>query len=404
MLRFTVFPRSKIRRAMATSIKQGQGRQVATSARKEVLALYFYRLGDSAGGAERMVCELARALTRLGFKVHLVSWDEASAKSFYALDPAVTWHRLGFRRGLADKLRRAVALTRLLRQHGVSVLIGFVMSGDRTVFAAAKLGVAKLIAAERNSPVIYRLRYRWFERMLAFAFLHLADRIVVQFPDYIRGYPATLRHRIEVIPNPVAVASRLAQPARRNAAGRFTVLAVSRLDAGQKRLDGLICAFARIVNAHPDWDLLIIGSGPQSEMLRNLAAENGVSNRFCLQEPTSEIFKAYAEAHLFAIPSFWEGFPNALAEALAHGLPAVGFREASGVAELIREGETGWLADGLDDEASLAESLSEAMTDDAERARRGAQASRSMVAYAPEVQFHRWNRLIHLLTTSRAVP
>lgn len=45
-------------------------------------------------------------------------------------------------------------------------------------------------------------------------------------------------------------------------------------------------------------------------------------------------------SHPFAIPSFWEGFPNAVAEALAYGLPAIGFAEAEGVNSLIFDGKT----------------------------------------------------------------
>ena len=55
-------------------------------------------------------------------------------------------------------------------------------------------------------------------------------------------------------------------------------------------------------------------------------------------------------AHLFALPSRFEGFPNALAEAVAYGLPAVAYRGVSGVEELVVDGRNGLLAN---DEASV---------------------------------------------------
>jgi GalNAc-alpha-(1->4)-GalNAc-alpha-(1->3)-diNAcBac-PP-undecaprenol alpha-1,4-N-acetyl-D-galactosaminyltransferase len=97
---------------------------------------------------------------------------------------------------------------------------------------------------------------------------------------------------------------------------------------------------------------------------------------------------------LIAIPSRWEGFSNALAEAMAHGLPAVGFRGAPGVAQLISDGETGWLAEGQDDAKTLAKVLDEAMADGAERARRAANGIGMMARYTPEAQFDRWANLI----------
>jgi glycosyltransferase involved in cell wall biosynthesis len=368
-----------------------------SKAQKDAVALYFHRLGTLGGGAERMVCMLADALCVRNFTVHLISWDEPHAECFYPLGSGVTWHRLGFGSGVLDKLRRMSAVTKLLREHRVGVLIGFVMSGDRTIFAAAKRATAKLVAAERNAPAIYQIRYGRLQRWLSFTFLHLADRIAVQFPDYVEGYPATLRNRIEVIPNPVPCAVRRARPEQANAEGRFSLLSVSRLDSVQKRLDKLIRAFARVADNNPAWDLVIVGDGPETEALWGLALEKGLNNRLRIEKSTPDIFDTYTEAHLFAIPSRWEGFPNALAEALAHGLPAVGFRNAPGVAQLIIEGETGWLADGIDDEITLAKCLSEAMTNDAERARRGALASGSMVKYAPETQFDRWSSLIRTL-------
>jgi GalNAc-alpha-(1->4)-GalNAc-alpha-(1->3)-diNAcBac-PP-undecaprenol alpha-1,4-N-acetyl-D-galactosaminyltransferase len=84
----------------------------------------------------------------------MVSWDGPDARAFYALDPRIVWSRLGFRPGAPDKLRRTRALARLLHDHRTRILVGFVMSGDKTVYAAAKLAGVRLIVAERNAPTI----------------------------------------------------------------------------------------------------------------------------------------------------------------------------------------------------------------------------------------------------------
>jgi glycosyltransferase involved in cell wall biosynthesis len=359
------------------------------------VALYFFRLG-TVGGAGRMICLLANALCERGFAVHITTWDGPDDCASYALDPRIVWSRLGFRPGATDKLRRTRVLARLLRDHRIGILVGFVMSGDKTVYAAAKLSGVRLIVAERSAPTIYHLRYGLAQRWLSFRMLHLADRITVQMPDFVTGYPTSLRDRIEVIPNPVPVAERHARPNRAGRDGRLNLLAAGRLDV-EKRYECLVGAFARIASDHPAWQLRIVGDGPKLEPLRSLAERSGVAGRVQLEPWTSDISGAYASSHLFAMPSLWEGFPNALAEAMSHGLPAIGFRDAAGVAQLIADGETGWLADGLDDEAALARVLSVAMTDGAERARRGARAVESMAPYAPEVQFDRWARLLGTL-------
>ena len=360
------------------------------------LAIYFHRL-SGAGGAERMSCQLADALSERGNCVHLVSWDTPDAAAFHAVSENVTWHRLGFRPGLLDKARRFHALARLLRRREIRILIGFVMSGDKTVHAAAKASGVRLVAAERNAPSMYQWRHTAFRRRQCFFLLRLADCVVVQFEEFAEGYPKALRRRMVAIPNPVALTERRASPETANAAGRYTLLAVGRLDEIQKRLTCLVDAFAKVAGKHPVWDLEIVGDGPGKPMLANRIAEYGLQGRARLSSASPDIVKVYAGSHLFAIPSRWEGFPNALAEALAHGLPAIGFADADGVAHLIDDGETGWLARGIDDPAALAEALDRAMSNSAERARRGASAVQAMTAYPPDSQFDKWQDLVECL-------
>lgn len=369
------------------------------------LVIYFHRL-SGAGGAERMSCQLADALSARGNRVHLVSWDAPSAAAFHTVSEDVTWHRLGFRPGLLDKARRFHALARLLRRREIRILIGFVMSGDRTVYAAAKAANVRIVAAERNAPSMYRWRHTAFQPRQCFFLLRLADRVVVQFEEFAQGYPKMLHDRMVTIPNPVAPAGGRASPETADAAGRYTLLAVSRLDEIQKRLTCLVDAFAKVAGEHPAWDLEIVGDGPDRPMLADRIAGYELQGRARLSPASPDIVKAYAGSHLFAIPSRWEGFPNALAEALAHGLPAIGFADADGVAHLIDDGETGWLARGIDSPAALAEALDRAMSDSAERARRGAGAVQAMTAYPPDSQFDKWQALVEDLAGAgrRGVP
>ena len=357
------------------------------------LAIYVHGLAG-AGGAERMSCQLADALSARGNRVYLVSWDSPDNEPFHDVSKNVMRCPLGFRPGQLDKARRLLALFRLLRRERIGVLIGFVMSGDRTVFAAARAAGVRLIVAERNAPSMYRWRHTTFRRWQCFTLLRLAHRIVVQFGEFAQGYPKALHSRIAAIPNPVAHARRLASPATANVAGRYTLLAVSRLDEVQKRMTCLIDSFARVTDKHPAWDLEIVGDGPDDALIAERIASHQLEGRTRLSPARREIADAYAASQLFAIPSRWEGFPNALAEAMAHGLPAVGFAEADGVAHLIEDGTTGWLARGVDDPAALAEALDRAMGDHAERARRGARAVEAVRAYPPGMQYDKWQTLI----------
>lgn len=361
------------------------------------ISIYFFCL-TSAGGAERMAIWLANRLADNGFSVNLISWDMPTSKSFYKVSSKVEWYRLGIGSGLVNKLRRTYNLFKVLRNTGTNVLIGFVMSGDKTVYAAAKLANIKLVVAERNAPDIYWLRYSFFQRWMSILLMHLADQITVQFPNFIEGYPRSLRSRIKVIPNPVTIPKIKAEPENKNNIGKYVLLSVGRLDNIQKRIDLLVEAFANLSGKYEHWDLLIIGDGPSGNKLKKLVKDLNLTDRIHFKKPTINITKEYENAHLFVIPSLWEGFPNALAEALSHGLPSIGFENASGVSELIEESGGGWLVRGLTDVNELALTLGKAMEDSEERKKRGKLATQGMNDYSPNVQFGKWVDMLDSFT------
>ncbi len=358
------------------------------------VGLYFYRLSKPGGGAERMLLALANGLAGSDFEVHVISLDEADASSFYPIDPRVTWHRLGFQAGSIGKLRRANSIAATLRANSIRVLVGFVMSGDKTVYAGAVLGRVKLIAAERNAPAMYNIRYGPLGRIAAMTLLHLCDAVTVQFDDFVAGYPKTLRRRISAIANPVWPVNAQAMPDRPCALGRFRLLVIGRLDTTQKRIDCLIEAFKTLAPQFPDWDVRIVGDGPDESRLLSIIRRHGLIGRVEVFPSVRDVSEEYRSAHLFALPSRWEGFPNAVAEAMSHGLPPVGFRGAPGVCHLITDGATGWLADGVDNPATLASALRTAMQDPLERAKRGSRARSAMKAYAPEIHLDKWRTLL----------
>ena len=370
----------------------------ASLATRESVTLYFQRLGGLGGGAERMLCALANALLARGYQVSIVTWDPQDAKSFYFLDSAVQWHRLGISRGVKDKLRRAMAMRNVLKLHGSRCLIGFVMSGDMTVYSAALLSRTPIVAAERNGPSMYRHYYSPARRRLNFCLLKLAHRLTVQLPGFVAGYPKRLRSQITVIPNPVWLPETVVDPGKAAPSGRFRLLFAGRLDPIQKRPLLLARAFSRIARDFTNWELVFVGDGPEKLSIEILAKEEGLLDRMIVRPTTSRIEREFLAAHLFVMPSLWEGFPNALAEAMAQGLPAIGYKDADGVSELISD-TSGWLAaDEGDPVQALSLVLCEAMGDASMRVRRGKAAREAMRAFEPETIFDRWSDMIDALS------
>ena len=160
--------------------------------------------------------------------------------------------------------------------------------------------------------------------------------------------------------------------------------------SGVKGAPLMIEALAALLPRHPEARLVMIGGGPERPALERQAARLGVADsvRFTGTQTQDEVAAHLARADLLALPSFAEGVPVVLMEAMASGLPVVSTRIA-GIAELVEDGVSGFLAPP-GDLASLVDRLDRLLSDSGLRARMG-QAGRAHVAanYALESEA-RW--------------
>jgi glycosyltransferase involved in cell wall biosynthesis len=197
----------------------------------------------------------------------------------------------------------------------------------------------------------------------------------------------------------------MAQPCTANSNGRKRIIAVGRCDP-QKGFDRLIEAFAFLASDHPNWDLVIVGDGPDRTGLQRRVQQLGLEVRINLIGTVSDVYKELAASHLMAFPSRNEGFPNALAEGLAVGLPAIGYEGVSGVEELIVDGKTGLLVDQKDEVAGLARALSTLMTDADLRVRLGNAARSHIDQWVPDRIFVLWDEVLReaMATTQFETP
>jgi glycosyltransferase involved in cell wall biosynthesis len=120
-----------------------------------------------------------------------------------------------------------------------------------------------------------------------------------------------------------------------------TVLAVGRLVEEQKRFSDLLQAMQSL----PDFNLILVGSGPDESRLKKLTADLGLSERVCFTGFVSdrkELLRLYQECGVFVSTSNWEAVALVLLEAMSCSAPVVATRIPSFV-DLLTDGEDGLL-------------------------------------------------------------
>ncbi|WP_430812033.1 MULTISPECIES: glycosyltransferase [unclassified Carboxylicivirga] len=132
-------------------------------------------------------------------------------------------------------------------------------------------------------------------------------------------------------------------------AGTKIILSTGRL-AKQKGFEYLIDAASYVLGHTPDTHFLIAGQGRLEQALKQQIESAGLSNRIHMIGFQNNVPALLQVADIFVLSSLYEGMPNALMEALAHGTPAVSTR-VNGVEELMNDPDHGCIVPPGDSKA-----------------------------------------------------
>lgn len=334
------------------------------------------------GGAARVASYLSRAWAEEGWQVTIFTTDDGSGPAFFPLHPAVRHCPLALRgdsrsvfEALSRNARRLLALRRAIRDSRPDVLISFLDTNNVMCLLATRgLERVPTLISERTDPGGRSIGWLW-EGLRRWTY-PWADGLVTQSAHALAYFAPAVRAKGRVIPNPVLPVPGAEGPERVDGTRpRRLAMTLGRLEK-VKGHDLLIEAFACLASEFPDWDLAIHGEGAEREALGGCIRAHGLETRIFLAGATGHPGIRLREADLFVLPSRTEGFPNALAEAMACGLPVISFDCASGPGELIRDGVDGMLVPPADVPA-LARAMAHLMRAPLERAR--------LAARAPEV-------------------
>jgi glycosyltransferase involved in cell wall biosynthesis len=364
---------------------------------KLTLALVTASLG--CGGAERVLSILANQWQKQGHKISIIILASSAEKPFYSLHPSIELVSIGqvdteklsfFERGkrIFCRLQR---LRKALKSARPDVVISFIdIVNMMTLISTLGLKL-KIVVSERIDPKYHKIPL--FYKFLRTITYHGASSIVVQTKSAARYFSLpTLAKKVLIIPNaaekhPLTIKYAV-KPKVQN------LVAVGRLNR-QKDYPTLFYAFAKILPYFPALTLTIYGEGPERKKLEEIIKRLNLKDKILLPGLTTTIFQKLTKADLFVFPSLYEGFPNALCEAMTIGLPVVA-SDCSGNVDIVQDHFNGRLFP-KGDQAALAAIIKEMADDYNQRVSLSRNAQKITEQFNPERISQLWNNLVNTL-------
>jgi len=356
------------------------------------------------GGAERVLATMADDWVADGRDVTLITLS-AAATDTYRLDDRVqrialdvTGTSTGLLTAIVNNLRRLSRLRCAIRQSRPDVIISFIDRMNVMTLLATVGCRRNVIISERTDPSRHAIGriWSWLRRRV-----YPRCRGLVVQSEPIREQMKSIAGSspVYVIPNPVTappdIAEQKQQPTpntrdNEQTPRRRTIVGMGRLSA-EKGFDILIDAFSRIAGEQTGWQLQILGEGPCRAELAELIEQRQLTDRVTLAGWIEHPETVLRQSDLFVLSSRYEGFPNALLEALACGLPAVVFDVCP--AEIMRDDIDG-LRVPAGDVAALSAAMHRLMSNETERARMAQNAPAVIERFSRVRVFAAWNAVL----------
>lgn len=375
-----------------------------------ILLVMLGDLANKQGGMEQVLCKLANNMSFRGHKVSILTYGPNDGMPFYELQPEVSFFNLGINKRIhrtfinlsnifiLDKEKKEFRrdyyvcknMARTIKDSCLSELdFDIVVTFDKKSlfviksFLKAKAPVVNLFRFDPETILSNRYFFEVFE---------MADAIQILMPSYekiVRKYISP--QKIFCIPNVIP------QYEECTCWDSNTIINVGRIDCNQKRQHLLIEAFAKLKDEFPNWKIEFWGEYDSEkkyyEELKKKVSFYNLDGQVKFCGTTKNIKEKLQKASIFAFPSAYEGFPNALGEAMAMGLPSIGYQNCPGVNELIKNGENGLLVNENID--CFANALKVLMENYSLRKTYGLRARNDMKKFSSNTIWNLWEKFFY---------
>ena len=368
------------------------------SPEKLTIAVALTYLTGVSGGAERIAIETANELSKRGHAVTIISCHGLAGEPYYSLNRKIPYidlaihpykqhyENLGKNLNFSFEDIAGRCFERLdyapkkedfeqwcqsghlwlsqmyhgfFQEHSFDVVISHMPSTFPYVLLGRKEEDKTIhIASLHNAPSFkfYSDLYpadNLMDRYMRLLALEKADFISLLFEEYQDQMPQAYSEKCFTLPDFTSIKQK--EQNQRKQPSKI-ILSIGRL-VRQKNHATLLRSYAKVKKNYPDWELHIYGEGPLREELAELCDELGLSFKNIFKGIRQDIETVYQAADIFAFPSLFEGFGLTLVEAMAFGLPSVGFADCEGVKYLINHETNGLLVSRENQNDSMAEAI-----------------------------------------------
>lgn len=320
------------------------------------ILLYISHFSD-AGGAEKVVSLMANHWIK---EHEVVILSESNPENdFFLVDERVHREVTGLEiqsnspiRQLKEYTKGLSSVRKVVKKIQPDIIISHIDRANITMLLASfGLGIP-VIVEDHNNPELKKLAQPW--RSLRTLLYRRSAKVILLTQELLKYYPLSLHEKVSFIANPLNLPTEISDSNEVTLVGS-TFIALGSL-SNQKGLDYLLEACAIVFKEKPEWSLTILGEGKLRDNLRKHSEKLGIAKKVHMPGRVNNPYSILKKADIYIMSSRFEGYPVALCEAMAVGLPCISFDCPTGPSDIIDHNINGLLVDYLNVE-ELAEQM-----------------------------------------------
>ncbi len=289
------------------------------------------------GGIERALTVLAGYFLKQGYTVYFISAQ--GGEKFYELDKEIRFFEPSVirQKGLVGKIKFYFNVVSFIKKTvnkiNPDVVLSFGDAFNPLVLLALKNSKIPVFISDRTSPDFK------FNPIINFGKKYLYPNSAGFIAQTKKAADYKVKHfgnklSIKIIPNAIKEIKPI------DCIREKWIVSVARLSK-EKGVERLLESFSLIENRE-NWKLVFAGNGPLLDVMKEKVVELQIQNEVLFLGQVKDIDSLLAQSAIFVLPSYIEGFPNALCEALSAGLPSICF-ESIPYENIIDDGVNGFV-------------------------------------------------------------